>query len=133
MVQPTICPKFEKAISILSQRWTGLVIYQLLTGKQRFNEIQSAIGISGKVLSDRLKDLEQKGLVKRDVIPDTPVVQASATSPCITVAKTTLIRTDVCAWPSVGTTVPVVPDMAESIIRSQLSIAVATLSASAGR
>ena len=74
MVQPTICPKFEKAISILSQRWTGLVIYQLLTGKQRFNEIQSAIGISGKVLSDRLKDLEQKGLVKRDVIPDTPVV-----------------------------------------------------------
>lgn len=74
MVQPTICPKFEKAISILSQRWTGLVIYQLLTGTQRFNEIQSAIGISGKVLSDRLKDLEQKGLVKRDVIPDTPVV-----------------------------------------------------------
>jgi len=74
MVQPTICPKFEKAISILSQRWTGLVIYQLLNGTQRFNEIQSAIGISGKVLSDRLKDLEQKGLVKRDVIPDTPVV-----------------------------------------------------------
>lgn len=74
MVQPTICPKFEKAISILSQRWTGLVIYQLLAGTQRFNEIQSAIGISGKVLSDRLKDLEQKELVKRDVIPDTPVV-----------------------------------------------------------
>ncbi|GEN55596.1 putative HTH-type transcriptional regulator YvaP [Halolactibacillus alkaliphilus] len=74
MTQPNICPKFEKAISILSQRWTGLVIYQLLNGTQRFNEIQSAIGISGKVLSDRLKDLEQKGLVKRDVIPDTPVV-----------------------------------------------------------
>lgn len=74
MAQPTICPKFEKAISILSQRWTGLVIYQLLNGTQRFNEIQSAIGISGKVLSDRLKDLEQKGLVKRNVIPDTPVV-----------------------------------------------------------
>ncbi|GAA0301975.1 DNA-binding HxlR family transcriptional regulator [Gracilibacillus halotolerans] len=74
MSQPTICPKFEKAITILSQRWTALVIYQLLQGKQRFNELQSSIGISGKVLSDRLKDLEQKGLVKRDVIPDTPVV-----------------------------------------------------------
>lgn len=74
MSQPTICPKFEKAITILSQRWTALVIYQLLQGKQRFNELQSAIGISGKVLSDRLKELEQKGLVKRDVIPDTPVV-----------------------------------------------------------
>ncbi len=74
MVQPTICPKFEKAITILSKRWTGLVIYQLLNGTQRFNEIQSAVGISGKVLSDRLKDLEQQGLVKREVIPDTPVV-----------------------------------------------------------
>ena len=74
MKQSTICPKFEKAISLLSQRWTALVIYQLLTGPQRFNEIQSAIGISGKVLSERLKTLEQKGIVKREVIPDTPVI-----------------------------------------------------------
>ncbi len=74
MTQPTICPKFEKAISLLSQKWTALVIYQLLSGTQRFNEIQSAIGISGKVLSDRLKDLEKQGIIKREVIPDTPVV-----------------------------------------------------------
>ncbi len=74
MKEPTICPKFEKAISLLSQRWTGLVIYQLLTGPQRFNEIQSAIGISGKVLSDRLKELEANGIIKREVIPETPVI-----------------------------------------------------------
>lgn len=74
MKQPTICPKFEKAISLLSQRWTALVIYQLLPGTQRFSEIQSSIGISGKVLSDRLKDLEHQGLVRRVVIPETPVV-----------------------------------------------------------
>lgn len=74
MKQPTICPKFEKAISLLSQRWSALVIYQLLSGSQRFTEIQSAIGISGKVLSDRLKDLEQQGIVKRKVIPETPVI-----------------------------------------------------------
>jgi DNA-binding HxlR family transcriptional regulator len=74
MKQPTICPKFEKAISLLSQRWTALVIYQLLLGPQRFNEIQSSIGISGKVLSDRLKDLELQGVVKRVVIPETPVI-----------------------------------------------------------
>lgn len=70
----TICPKFEKAISLLSQRWTALVIYQLLSGPQRFSEIQFAIGISGKVLSERLKELEIKEIVKRNVIPDTPVV-----------------------------------------------------------
>lgn len=74
MAQPTICPKFEKAISILSQRWTALVIYQLLLGTQRFSEIQSAIGISGKVLSDRLKELEHHGIVHREVIPSTPVI-----------------------------------------------------------
>lgn len=74
MKLPTICPKFEKAISLLSQRWTALIIYQLLSGPQRFNEIQSAIGISGKVLSDRLKELEQKEVVKREVIPETPVI-----------------------------------------------------------
>lgn len=74
MNQPTICPKFEKAISLLSQRWTALVIYQLLSGTKRFSEIQSSIGISGKVLSDRLKELEQQDIVKREVIPSTPVI-----------------------------------------------------------
>lgn len=74
MNQPAICPKFEKALSLLSQRWTALLIYQLLLGPQRFSEIQAAIGISGKVLSDRLKDLEHQALVKRVVIPETPVV-----------------------------------------------------------
>jgi DNA-binding HxlR family transcriptional regulator len=74
MTQPTICPKFERAISLLSQRWTALVIYQLLLGTQRFSEIQSSIGISGKVLSDRLKELEHQDIVRREVIPDTPVV-----------------------------------------------------------
>ncbi|MBD7908180.1 winged helix-turn-helix transcriptional regulator [Sporosarcina gallistercoris] len=74
MKYSTICPKFEKAISLLSQRWTGLVIYQLLLGTQRFSEIQSAVGISGKVLSDRLKDLESQGIVKREVFPETPVI-----------------------------------------------------------
>ncbi|MCP3027287.1 helix-turn-helix domain-containing protein [Halobacillus sp. A5] len=68
-----VCPRFEKAITILSQRWTGLIIYQLLEGEQRFKSIESSIGISGKVLSDRLKDMEQEGLIIREVFPETPV------------------------------------------------------------
>lgn len=74
VAQPKICPKFEKTVSLLSKKWTGLIIYQLLLGTQRFNEIQSAVGISGKVLSDRLKDLEHENIVERKVIPDTPVI-----------------------------------------------------------
>lgn len=69
----SICPRFEKAIGILSQRWTGLIIYQLLSGPQRFCNIESSIGISGRVLSARLKDLENEGIVKREVFPETPV------------------------------------------------------------
>ncbi|CEA01034.1 HTH-type transcriptional regulator YodB [Jeotgalicoccus saudimassiliensis] len=74
MLQNEICPRFEKAVNILSQRWTALLIYQMLDGHSRFGEIQAATGVSGKVLSDRLKSMEQEGLIKRDVIPETPVV-----------------------------------------------------------
>ncbi|EIJ80622.1 hypothetical protein PB1_09687 [Bacillus methanolicus PB1] len=73
MNQSLICPRFEKAMNILSKRWTGLIIYQLLSGPQRFCNIESAIGISGRLLSERLKDLESEGIVKREVFPETPV------------------------------------------------------------
>ncbi|RDU38042.1 transcriptional regulator [Neobacillus piezotolerans] len=69
----SICPKFEKAMGLLSQRWTGLIIYQLLSGPQRFCTIESSIGVSGRVLSERLKDLENEGIVNRQVYPETPV------------------------------------------------------------
>ncbi|NOU95648.1 ArsR family transcriptional regulator [Paenibacillus sp. LMG 31456] len=69
----SICPRFEKAMNLLSQRWTGMIIYQLLSGPHRFCNIEAAIGLSGKVLSERLKDLENEGIVKREVYPETPV------------------------------------------------------------
>ncbi|RHW43380.1 transcriptional regulator [Neobacillus notoginsengisoli] len=69
----SICPRFEKAMGLLSQRWTGLIIYQLLSGPQRFCTIESSIGVSGRVLSERLKDLESEGIITRKVYPETPV------------------------------------------------------------
>lgn len=69
----TLCPRFEKAMKMISQRWTGLVIYQLLSGPQRFCSIESSLPISGRLLSERLKDLEKEGIVKREVFPETPV------------------------------------------------------------
>lgn len=73
MNQFALCPQVEKAMKILGQRWTGLIIYQLLSGPQRFCEIESAISISGRLLSERLKDLEHEEMVKREVFPETPV------------------------------------------------------------
>jgi len=60
-------------MGLLSQRWTGLIIYQLLSGPQRFCTLESSIGISGRVLSERLKDLETEGILNRRVYPETPV------------------------------------------------------------
>ncbi|MFH5187273.1 winged helix-turn-helix transcriptional regulator [Paenibacillus sp. TAB 01] len=70
----TLCPRFEKGMQILSKRWSGLIIHQLLAGPQRFCHMEAALpSISGRLLSERLKDLELEGIVKRDVFPETPV------------------------------------------------------------
>lgn len=69
----SICPRFETAISLLGQRWTGLIVYQLLNGPQRFSHLIDVIGVSGRLLSERLKSLEAAGIVTRTVYPETPV------------------------------------------------------------
>jgi len=73
MTQDIICPKFEKAIGLLSKRWVGLILYQLMPGPKRFKDLQEEIKLSSKVLSERLKDLENEGLLLRKVYPETPV------------------------------------------------------------
>src|SRR5690625_2079831 len=74
MKQTNICPRLEKAITLQRQRWTALIINQLLSGSHRFCVLQSSIGISGKGLSERLKDVDQQENIKRDVIPKIPVI-----------------------------------------------------------
>lgn len=68
-----LCPRFEKTVAILSQRWTALILYQLMAGPQRFSTMTEKLGVSGKTLSERLKDLEQRDFVVRNVYPETPV------------------------------------------------------------
>lgn len=69
----TVCPKFEKAMQFIGKRWTGLIVHQLLSGPKRFCEIEHALPISGRLLSERLKELEKNGMVLRKVYPETPV------------------------------------------------------------
>ncbi len=71
--QSNLCPKFEAAMTLLGKRWVGLIISQLLEGKTRFSEIESSIPISGKLLSERLKELEEINIIERKVYPETPV------------------------------------------------------------
>ncbi|PLS14827.1 transcriptional regulator [Bacillus sp. M6-12] len=60
-------------MELLSKRWVGLVVTQLLAGKKRFTEISSSLPISGRLLSERLKELEEHKIVKRVVYSETPV------------------------------------------------------------
>jgi DNA-binding HxlR family transcriptional regulator len=69
-----ICPKYEHAVQLLGKRWTGLLLYALLEGPQRFCELTATVeGLSDRVLSDRLRELEVEGVVERIVYPHIPV------------------------------------------------------------
>ncbi|MBP1941944.1 DNA-binding HxlR family transcriptional regulator [Bacillus luteolus] len=73
-INPSIlCPRFEIAMKIISTRWSGLIVFSLLSGTQRFSSMEASLPISGRLLSERLKELEKEGIVHREVIPETPV------------------------------------------------------------
>jgi DNA-binding HxlR family transcriptional regulator len=68
------CPRYEHAIQILGKRWTGLLLDALMPGPKRFCELTSlGEGLSDRVLSDRLRELELENVVKRVVYPQIPV------------------------------------------------------------
>lgn len=63
------------ALYVIGGKWKLRIIIALSDGNYRFNELQRIItGISAKVLSNELKDLELNGFVKRTVHNETPVV-----------------------------------------------------------
>lgn len=73
-LKAAMCPRFESAFSILGKRWNGLIIQSLMTGPKRFRDISSLIpSMSDKMLSERMKDLENEGILIRHVYPETPV------------------------------------------------------------
>ncbi|MUT64344.1 helix-turn-helix domain-containing protein [Paenibacillus sp. NEAU-GSW1] len=69
-----MCPKYEAAADVLGKKWTGLIIRVLLGGPKRFKDIKGQIAdMSDKMLTDRMKELEAQGIVKRTVFPEMPV------------------------------------------------------------
>lgn len=66
--------RFQRAIELIGKRWTGAVVRTLMSRPARFNQLLSGIpGISDRVLTERLRELEQEGLVERLVDPGPPV------------------------------------------------------------
>jgi DNA-binding HxlR family transcriptional regulator len=71
-IKEAICPVAQTA-AILSGKWTILIIRDLVTGPKRFNQLERSLqGISPKTLSERLRTLEEEGIVARRTFSDVP-------------------------------------------------------------
>jgi DNA-binding HxlR family transcriptional regulator len=69
-----VCPHFHDAIELIGKRWTGAIVFALTERPLRFGELREAVpGLSDRLLSSRLRELEREGLVTRSVEPGSPV------------------------------------------------------------
>lgn len=69
-----MCPHYEKAVEFLGKRWTALILRSLMEGPRRFSGIKAYVaGLSDRLLSQRLQELEKAGVVERKVYAHRPV------------------------------------------------------------
>lgn len=69
-----VCPHFHAAIEMIGKRWSGAIIWALSDGPMRFAELKRAVpGLSDRLLSRRLRELEAAGMISRTVEDDLPV------------------------------------------------------------
>lgn len=72
--KPELCERFHRASELIGRRWTGAIIFVLLRARCRFATLRDAIpDITDRMLSDRLQELEEEGIIERTVVPETPV------------------------------------------------------------
>ena len=72
---PTCCPQLHEAVELIGRRWTGAILAVLIEGgTMRFSEICAAVPhLSDRLLSERMKELEARGMVERRVVEAAPV------------------------------------------------------------
>jgi DNA-binding HxlR family transcriptional regulator len=68
------CPLYHEAVELVGRRWTGAILRVLMDGPLRFSEIAQAVPeLSDRLLSERMKELERRGIVERKVMPGRPL------------------------------------------------------------
>jgi DNA-binding HxlR family transcriptional regulator len=68
------CPLYHEAVELVGRRWTGAILRVLMDGPLRFSEIAASIPeLSDRLLSERMKELESRGMVRRTVVPGPPL------------------------------------------------------------
>jgi DNA-binding HxlR family transcriptional regulator len=69
-----VCPHFHAAVELIGRRWSGAILSALSERPLRFAELAHSIpGVSDRLLSQRLRELEGEGLIERSVEPGSPV------------------------------------------------------------
>lgn len=68
------CRMFVQHLEFVGRRWVGSILLAGVRGARRFSEYRALVeGISDRLLSARLRELEAEGLIERTVVPTTPV------------------------------------------------------------
>ena len=70
------CPYYHQAVELIGKRWTGAIVQVLMVSRSplRFSQIASAVPeLSDRLLSERMKELEARGLIRRTVLDGPPV------------------------------------------------------------
>jgi DNA-binding HxlR family transcriptional regulator len=68
-----VCPDFHQAVELIGKRWAGAIIWALSERPHFFVELSQAVpGLSDRLLSSRLRELESEGLVERSVHTGNP-------------------------------------------------------------
>ncbi len=68
-----VCPHFHAAVELIGKRWTGAILWALCERPHYYAELSMAIpGLSDRLLSRRLRELEAEGLVERSVHAGSP-------------------------------------------------------------
>ncbi|NJL09569.1 MAG: helix-turn-helix transcriptional regulator [Calothrix sp. SM1_7_51] len=63
----------ETTLRVIGGRWKVLIIRELMTGVKRFGELQRSLyGITQKMLTQQLRELEEHGIINRQVYPEIP-------------------------------------------------------------
>ncbi|MCB0876557.1 MAG: helix-turn-helix domain-containing protein [Solirubrobacterales bacterium] len=68
-----VCSRYHEAVELVGRRWSGAILFSLIGGPRYFSDVAAAVpGVSDRLLSQRLRELEAEGLVERAVHPGPP-------------------------------------------------------------
>lgn len=68
------CQLFQRTVELAGRRWSGAILFAAVAGARRFVEYRRFVhGISDRLLTQRLRELERQGFIAREVVPTMPV------------------------------------------------------------